>query len=262
LGIEFPEDMQGKPLTGVMKDDSPVRETALFGYFGAAVNITDGEYVYMRSAANKGNCQEYEYTLMPTHMKGLFTPEELSDIQLAEPFSFTKGCRVMKLESKPSMANLMRFDTKLYRVEDGTGEEVEVYDTETELRLANAMALMMKENDAPVEQFERMGLPIEGEYTLDMLNAQREFKKRSEVIEGLEMYDYEAGAYAQLGFVQLILPEPLCEGFFEGLKQALGLSGAKQISKKFIQEFSESYPFPDQLKDGFIPFLKNAGRTS
>lgn len=37
---------------------------------------------------------------MPTHMRQMFQPEELQNIELAGPFSFTKGCKVMKIEKK------------------------------------------------------------------------------------------------------------------------------------------------------------------
>ena len=40
--------MQGQPLAQTVADDTPVREAALFGMFGAQVNVTDGRYVYMR----------------------------------------------------------------------------------------------------------------------------------------------------------------------------------------------------------------------
>ena len=41
----------------------------------------------------------YNYTLMPNHMRDRFGVKDLQDIQLAEPFSFTKGCRTMKIAS-------------------------------------------------------------------------------------------------------------------------------------------------------------------
>lgn len=41
----------------------------------------------------------YEYTLMPTHMRQMFQPEELQNIELATIF-LTKGCKVMKIEKK------------------------------------------------------------------------------------------------------------------------------------------------------------------
>ena len=37
----------------------------------------------------------FGYTHMPTHMRRTFEVGELQDIQLAEPFRFTKGCRTM-----------------------------------------------------------------------------------------------------------------------------------------------------------------------
>ena len=100
FGVAVPPDMQGKPLGQTIAADAAVREAALFGIHGGQVNGTDGRYVYMRGPARPDNEPLYEYTLMPTHMRSPFGPEELQDIELAEPFSFTKGCRVMKIEPR------------------------------------------------------------------------------------------------------------------------------------------------------------------
>ena len=92
--MEIPKDMEGKPLTGVMDSDEAIRKYAVFGYHGSQVDVTDGRYVYMH-AAEHPEIPAYEYTLMPTHMRCMFQPEELAGMELAEPFSFTKGCKVM-----------------------------------------------------------------------------------------------------------------------------------------------------------------------
>ncbi|MDR1643455.1 MAG: sulfatase [Clostridiales bacterium] len=162
FGIEIPKDMQGKPLSGVISKNLPVREYALYGIHGAQVNITDGQYVYMRSEVNPDSL--YEFTLMPTHMREMFSPKELNNIELAEPFSFTKNCRVMKLKNAP-ITRPFKFDSTLYAVNASTGEMTKIDDDKEEVRLANAMAKLMRDNDAPIEQFVRMGLPHEGEYT-------------------------------------------------------------------------------------------------
>jgi arylsulfatase A-like enzyme len=159
FGVAIPKDMQGKPLSGVIESNAPVREYALFGYYGAHINITDGHYVYMRGYTSLGNL--YEYTLMPMHMKNLFDPAELSDIQLVEPFSFTKGCRVMKVKAAPFWINAPKFDSMLWSVNAITGEMREVDDPAVEVCFANAMARLMRENDAPAEQFARVGLTLE-----------------------------------------------------------------------------------------------------
>ena len=96
--------MEGKPLGGVLDRDEPIRPYAVFGYHGSQVDVTDGRYLYMHSAQNP-DAPVYEYTLMPTHMRCMFQPEELQEIQLAGPFSFTKGCQVMKIKAENRMGD-------------------------------------------------------------------------------------------------------------------------------------------------------------
>ncbi len=91
------KDMIGKDLAGVIADDTPVREAAIFGMHGAHVNVTDGRYVYMRAPQTPDNKPLYQYTLMPTHMRASFAVEDFVDLQTAPPFSFQKGSRTMKI---------------------------------------------------------------------------------------------------------------------------------------------------------------------
>ena len=58
--------------------------------------MTDGRYVYRRAPV-QGNQPLFEYTHMPTHMRSLFSPEEMRTLRLAPPFSFTKGCPLMQI---------------------------------------------------------------------------------------------------------------------------------------------------------------------
>lgn len=96
-------------------------EAALFGQHSGHVNCTDGRYVYMRGPACTDNTPLFNYTLMPTHMRGLFRVEELQDIELAEPFPFTRGCPTMKIASwndQPVRPNVERFGTLLYDLQN------------------------------------------------------------------------------------------------------------------------------------------------
>ncbi|PLM01261.1 sulfatase, partial [Klebsiella michiganensis] len=77
FGLNKPADMQGVSLLPALRDDTPVRDYALFGYHGCHINITDGRYVYMRSPVERGVDGLYEYTLMPTRINRRFTPQEL-----------------------------------------------------------------------------------------------------------------------------------------------------------------------------------------
>jgi len=157
FGVERPPDMQGRPLKETIAADAPVRAAGLFGIHGGHVNCTDGRYVYMRAPANPDNAPLYEYTLMPTHMRRTFGVDELQDLQLQEPFAFTKGCRTLKIKGR-SWVNPHQFGTLLFDLETDPQQDHPIQDPAAEERMIQLMAELMRENDAPPEQFERLGL--------------------------------------------------------------------------------------------------------
>jgi len=154
-------DMQGFDLQDVMEEDRPVREYALFGMHGAQVDITDGRYVYMRDYV-PGNRPLYNYTQMPTHMRCLFSVEEMRTATLHPGFSFTKGTPVFKIRSvedkSGDTAIKNSLGTMLFDLDKDPGQMHPIQDPETEKRMIRSMVRLMKENDAPVEQFARLGL--------------------------------------------------------------------------------------------------------
>lgn len=162
FGVEQPGDMQGHNLRETIADDRPVRSAALFGAFGGHVNITDGRHVYMRTGPDvEGNSPLFEYTLMPTHMRRRFGVGELQDIQLAEPFSFTKGMRILKVTGRP-FGPSQRYGTMLFDLKCDPEQKHPIVDEAVELRMIDAMLKLLRANDAPTEQFERLGLPRQG----------------------------------------------------------------------------------------------------
>ncbi|MFA6290351.1 MAG: sulfatase [Victivallales bacterium] len=159
FGIPLPENMQGKPLSETVRNDKPVHEAGLFGIFGSQVNCTDGRYVYMRGAVRENNTPLYEYTLMPTHMRRTFGVEELHRIEkLQEPFNFTKGCKTMKIPGSKSGWNTACGRTELYDLKSDPKQLKPIEDRAIEEMMCRHIARMMKENDAPVEQFARLGM--------------------------------------------------------------------------------------------------------
>ena len=157
FGIALPADMQGMPLGETIADDVPVREAALFGAHGGHVNVTDGRYVYMRAA--EGDEQPlYNYTLMPSHMRQLFDIEELNAIELQAPFAFTKGCQTMKIETARSPWAFPVFETLLYDLERDPGQEDTLQDAVIERDMIERLVALMRANDAPPEQYQRLGL--------------------------------------------------------------------------------------------------------
>lgn len=165
FGQEIPKDMQGHPLRETMESDKAVREYALFGQHGTHVNITDGRYVYMRCPLPDREQELYNYIIEPTSYPDAITTEEMKTAQFHEGFSFTKGCPVMRIRGGYGIRtlgfpprSLMEYGTLLYDLETDPQQEHPLDDPETEERMIRAMVQLMKENEAPEEQYVRLGL--------------------------------------------------------------------------------------------------------
>ena len=157
FGLESTPDMLGRSLGQVISDDRPVRQAALFGSHGGQVNVTDGQCVYMRAAADSNNGPLYNYTLMPTNMRDLFPVEEFADLELAEPFSFTKGCSLMRTPVKKGSPQ-NKYGNLLFDQQQDPQQAQPLEDAELEERMKALMRGLMQECDAPEEQYERLGL--------------------------------------------------------------------------------------------------------
>lgn len=159
FNVTIPKDMQGKPLKQTMIDDTKVHDAILYGIHGGHINCTDGRYVYMRAPVSADNSPLYEYTLMPTHMRCMFSPDELQDIRLAEPFHFTKGCRTMRIASRKKLSGSAHpFGTMLFDMEKDPQQLSPISDVKIEEYMLEHMKKLIKQNDCPPEQYERIGL--------------------------------------------------------------------------------------------------------
>ena len=57
------------------------------------MNVTDGEYVYMRAPAHPENEPLYEYTLMPNQMRCRMSPAILQGMTLAGPLNLQRAVK-------------------------------------------------------------------------------------------------------------------------------------------------------------------------
>jgi arylsulfatase A-like enzyme len=173
FGQKPTEGMLGKSLSSTIESDTPVREAALFGMHGMHVNVTDGRHVYMRSPVDSSNTPLYDYTLMPSHMRKSFSVEELTGdrVEFVGPLSFTKGCKVLKIPNTgrgdPSSNSLKQIDasnfgTLLFDLEKDPQQLSPLEDAQAEEHMVGYLTQLMRECDAPVEQYQRLGLKAEG----------------------------------------------------------------------------------------------------
>ncbi len=133
------------------------------------MNVTDGRYTYHRFPADLRQQEIYQYTLMPTHLRERFTPEEFSGVSLAEPFPFTKGAKLLKVpvsDRSPMYTNygpgaLLEDETRLYDLSSDPGQASPLADPQVEAHMVELMARLMRANDAPAEAFTRIDIPAE-----------------------------------------------------------------------------------------------------
>lgn len=175
--IDGPEFMDGKSMTPAIWEDKPIRKAALFGIFGGHVNVTDGRYVYMHGPLHADNEPLYDYTLMPCHMNAQFQIEELKNMELYEGFSFTKGAKVLKIPAKAPF-NPYWYGTMLFDLEKDSQQKAPIHNPEIQRKMILLMRELMLENEAPQEQFIRLGIPMTGEISSELI---KKYGERAEM---------------------------------------------------------------------------------
>jgi arylsulfatase A-like enzyme len=165
FGVAPAPEMQGHSLLSMLGGEQR-REAAIFGYFGAAVNVTDGRHSYHLFPPDISTQEINQYTLMPTHIWQPFSVEELRAATLAPPFGFTKGVPLLKVPvtARTPMYNnygpgaLLESDTRLYDLAADPHQQHPYHDAAVEARLRGLMAQLMADNEAPPEAYARLGL--------------------------------------------------------------------------------------------------------
>ncbi|SEE77822.1 sulfatase [Ruania alba] len=191
FGENPPPDMVGQDLGEVLaQDGSPSgfthgHEAVLFGSHGGHVNVTDGRYVYMRSSVERENQPLEEFTLMPTRMMSRFGVSELSDWEPAEPFSFTKGLRTMRVPAAASWVSSWQHGTLLFDLATDPGQQHPLCDETLELGMVKLLLERLRHHDAPGSQFDRLGLPRHGPPGPEHLLCRRHAERAAAVAEPL-----------------------------------------------------------------------------
>ena len=261
FGVPIPPDMQGKPLARAIACDEPVRDYALYGFHGAHVNVTDGHYTYMKAPATPENGPLYGYTLMPTHMRFRYRVSELQDIRLAQPFSFTKGCRVMQLPPEGGMTNPFNFGTCLYNIDEDPGQLHPVDDVAAECRMLRLLVRAMQENDAPSEQYTRLGVPAkEDSITEDSVIAMREAAAKADPPPVLPELTWDLPARHMFRAMMQFIPADKRAEATQGFAAASAQTGKTQIGPEDILAFAARMLPPD-MTDMACYFLALSGRV-
>jgi len=141
------------------------RDYIIYGYFGGAVNITDGRYTYMRYPENMSGADLNEYTLMPAHMLAPFSLDELKNATLCDDLKFATGYPVLKVPvhedshwfNSHGPGGMADCDSVLFDLAVDPGQLSPMNDEILEKRFAAEIEAQMKLNNAPAEAFARLG---------------------------------------------------------------------------------------------------------
>lgn len=141
-----------------------IRDIALFGIFGGAINATDGQYSYFRYPEHMDTDALFEYTLMPMHNRSLFEIRELETATLYRGFSFSKGAPLLKIPAlkdakrSPRQGGFAQTETCLYDLQIDPHQHQPFRDAEIETKLMLAMRTELSSHEAPEEIYHRFDL--------------------------------------------------------------------------------------------------------
>lgn len=215
--VDIPEVMQGKALLPVIEHKGIIHDSVLFGSCGGHINLCDGTYVYMRSSLTSKNQPFYEYTLMPTMMRGFMNAKALAKSELTNEFACFQNQTVLKIPSSTFMSSY-RFGNKLFNITKDYNQQYPMEDVDIELMMIEKMRKAMLESEAPKEQYERMGIPKDRPFTKEELLAQREQRILQDTIQLPFAITHDE--HAQLLMIRDLVPESVFTGLLASLIQA------------------------------------------
>ncbi|MCI5773013.1 MAG: sulfatase [Erysipelotrichaceae bacterium] len=256
--VEKPSTMLGEDLYQAIVENKDIHEAVLFGSFGGHINVCDGRYVYMRSSQDETNAPLYEYTLMPTRMRNYFEERNLKQATLDDTFACFRNYPVLKVRAK-AMFSSYRFGNKLFDLACDEKQKHNLEDPELELKMIEKMRILMLANEAPQEQYVRLGMHKDHALTLEELKQQKEAKLARDTLSlSLELSYKEQ---QQILFVRDFVKEdnmakiyqaiednygqkPLIEILEQALKASLA-NKAPQMMIKMLTGFLQAVGNPD-----------------
>ncbi len=159
FSVKFNNPINGYSLMSILKDNvESKRKTALYGWFGQTVNITDGKYTYFRAAAKKENKPLYQYFLTPTKIShhDLPSKEFFKKCELGKFLPYT-DFPVLRSEVE-NKRSLDQEYSILFDIKNDYEQLNPISDRKIEKKYIELLVKHMKQVDAPREQFKRLGL--------------------------------------------------------------------------------------------------------
>ncbi|MEJ7652829.1 MAG: sulfatase-like hydrolase/transferase, partial [Chloroflexia bacterium] len=160
-----PPHLHGVSLRPVLEggEGESVHDTVIYGYFGMALNITDGGRTYFRNPV-EGESLLYAYTSMPTAFHDFLPREQLAQAEMGRYLSHTYNIPVYKVPQtgkaphRRADAVGLASEHELYDLASDPGQARPLADADAEERFIVALRTHLERVDAPPEQARRLGL--------------------------------------------------------------------------------------------------------
>ncbi len=164
----LPPHVQGQSILRTLEGHSE-REDVIFGYFGMAMNITDGRYVYMRNPANEDAGPLYAYTAMPTGGLKTWYPREVYDkVEMGRYYGHTYNLPLYKIPTTgkvpkhhPDEASYAGRN-QMFDILEDPAQNHPMHDTARESRFIERITHHLKSCEAQTEQYTRLGISYPG----------------------------------------------------------------------------------------------------
>jgi hypothetical protein len=167
FGAKPPAEVTASSLLPALGDASlKNREACIYGVFGSAVNVTDGQYTYFIYPPDIHGGDLNQYTLMPLHMKEFFSIEELQEAKLIQSMPFSRSAPVLQIPATPKSpfyshqgpATLKDTESALFDLHTDPLQNHPLHDAALEERMRRMAVAQMKVQHAPAEYFRRLDL--------------------------------------------------------------------------------------------------------
>ena len=161
----FPPHVSGQSLRPLMDQTPEIRrEDIIFGYFGMALNITDGRHLYMRNPVRDDGGPLHAYTAMPTQGITSWFPRDLHDrMEMGRYLGHTYNIPLYKIPQpgrmpKPSPGQPSFTGRHELFALPCTPESLPIHDPKREAHFVRRLIGHLQRMGAPSEHLVRLGL--------------------------------------------------------------------------------------------------------
>ncbi|MGH2460707.1 MAG: sulfatase-like hydrolase/transferase [Chloroflexota bacterium] len=167
FGKPAPPHLHGTSLRPALEDDQAVHDSIIYGYFGMALNLTDGRYTYFRNPIQEESTV-HAYTAMPTQFHSFMPREELADAELGRFLGHTYNIPVYRVPTRARGPHRHGGNTgpngeyvpfhELFDLAADPGQGHALNDPALEGRFRDLLRGHLERVKAPEENRERLGL--------------------------------------------------------------------------------------------------------